>query len=151
MSDLAALLAGARLRVTPQRLRLLELVNAGGHLTADDLYRMACRGLPGLSATSIYKSLHALQAAGLVREVYLGAGPVRYDANLGRHHHRICRSCGRIEDVACPASSGSGCVDGHELGDFSVDRIEITYRGLCGDCRSPRETGPAVAGDEEAR
>ena len=133
MVDLAGLLVDAGLRVTPQRLVLLDLLlAAGGHLSADDLYRRARGSLPGLSATSIYKTLHALQEAGLVREVHVGAGPVRYDAGPGqRHHHRVCRACGKIEDVPCSADA---CVAGHELDGFAAEQVEVTFRGLCSDC-----------------
>ena len=153
MSDLPTLLAGAGLRVTPQRLALLELLLAGrGHLSADDLYRRARVRLPGLSATSIYKTLHALQEAGLVREVHVGPGPVRYDAGLGhRHHHRICRACGRIEDVPCPVGPDGACVLGHDLGDFTADQVEVTYRGRCVACRTSRPAAPAGAPGEEER
>ena len=153
MPDLSALVAGAGLRVTPQRLALLELLLAEhGHLSADDLYRRARVRLPGLSATSIYKTLHALQEAGLVREVHVGPGPVRYDPRLGhRHHHRICRACGRVEDVPCPLGPDGACVVGHDLGDFAVDQVEVTYRGLCADCRASRPAEPASAPDEEER
>jgi Fur family ferric uptake transcriptional regulator len=142
------MLAQAGLRVTPQRLALLEhQMDEGGHLSADDLYRRVRGSLPGLSATSIYKTLHALQEAGLVREVHVGGGPVRYDADGGQHHHhRVCRSCGAVDDVPCLAGAGGGCLAEHDLGGFGVEQVEITYRGRCVRCQAR----PA-ASDEEAR
>jgi Fur family ferric uptake transcriptional regulator len=87
-----------------------------------------------------------LAEAGLVREVHLGAGPVRYDADGGQHHHhRVCRSCGSVDDVPCLAGSG-GCLAPHDLGGFGVEQVEITYRGRCVRCQAR----PA-ASDEEAR
>lgn len=153
-SHLPELVAKAGLRVTPQRLALLELlVGQGGHLTADELYQRARAAFPGLSATSIYKSLHALSAAGLIREVHVGTGPLRYDATVGRrHHHRVCRTCGRVDDVACPASPDTECVAQHDLGRFVADQVEVTYRGLCGDCQAPGEpASPTIARDGETR
>lgn len=136
--QLAGLLAEAGLRVTTQRVTLLGLlVRQGGHLTADELHRRACGELPGLSATSIYKSLRALRDAGLVREVALDAGAVRYDANVGRpHHHSVCRGCGRIEDVACRSDAATACVAEHDLGDLSADHVEVVFRGRCAACRA---------------
>lgn len=134
--DVVRLVGGTRLRVTPQRVALLRLLlREGGHLTADELHRQAEGELPGLSATSIYKSLHALRDAGLVREVNVGTGAVRYDANVGRqHHHRVCRRCARIDDVACPSGRDGACVAGHDLGGFRAEHVDVVYRGLCAAC-----------------
>jgi Fe2+ or Zn2+ uptake regulation protein len=150
VADLAALLGEAGLRVTPQRLVLLELLlDPGGHPSAEDLHRRARERLPGLSATSIYKTLHALQDAGLVREVHVGSGPVRFDGPVERHHHRVCRVCGRLEDVTCPAPS-DGCVAGHTLGGgFAVEHVEVTFRGLCEACHAARAAGRGEPDEEE--
>jgi Fur family transcriptional regulator, stress-responsive regulator len=144
VSRLSALMAGARLRVTPQRVALMHLlVHEGGHLTADELYQRARLEMPGLSATSIYKSLHALRDAGLVRELSVGGGALRYDANVGpRHHHRVCRECGRVEDVPC-GSESAPCVAEHDLGGFEPDDVELIYRGLCAACQRQSEARPS--------
>ena len=135
---IAELVAASGLRVTPQRTALLHLlVSEGGHLTADELHRLASVDLAGLSATSIYKSLHSLRDVGLVREVVVGAGAVRYDANLGEpHHHRVCRLCGRVDDVACAAESQAACLNMHDLDSFEVERVELVYHGTCAGCRT---------------
>lgn len=148
MPDLAVLLVAAGLRVTPQRLVLLGLLlDEGGHPSADDLYRRARERLPGLSATSIYKTLHALQDAGLVREVHAGSGPVRFDGPGQRHHHRRCRACGRIDDVPCSAAD---CVAGHPLGGgFAVERVEVTFHGCCAACRGAAAAGRGGPDEEE--
>lgn len=148
MRDLPDLLTQAGLRVTPQRLVLLELLAEGGHLTADDLYRRARARLPALSATSIYKSLRALERAGLVREVALEAGAMRYDANVRPHHHRVCRACGRVEDVPCQSGGADACVHPHDLGGFLADAVDLTYRGRCVDCQA-RRAGSATATEGE--
>jgi Fe2+ or Zn2+ uptake regulation protein len=151
--DLPSRLAEAGLRVTPQRLALLDLlIEERGHLTADDLYRRARATIPGLSATSIYKSLHALREAGLVREVHVRAGPVRYDANVGRqHHHCVCRRCGRVDDVPCSSAATGGCVVPHEFGDYLVDQVEVTYRGLCAACQSTSASSSPISVRERGR
>lgn len=150
MADLAALLGDAGLRVTPQRLVLLGLLlDEGGHPSAEDLHRRARERLPGLSATSIYKTLHALQDAGLVREVHVGSGPVRFDGPVDRHHHRVCRACGRLADVPCSAPT-DGCVAGHVLSDgFALEQVEVTFYGLCADCRVAGTAGRGEPDEEE--
>jgi Fe2+ or Zn2+ uptake regulation protein len=145
-SDVAQLVSQTRLRVTPQRVVLLRLLlREGGHLTADELHRRAEPELPGLSPTSIYKSLRALRDAGLVREVTVGNGAVRYDANVGQqHHHRVCRRCGRVDDVACPSDLGGACVAGHDLGAFRAEQVDVIYRGLCSVCQPTPDATESV-------
>jgi Fur family transcriptional regulator, stress-responsive regulator len=151
VSDLAAILNSSGLRVTPQRLVLLGLLlREGGHFTVDDLYQRARPTLPGLSPTSLYKSLHSLQRVGLVREVHVGAGPVRYDAGVkARHHHQVCRLCGRVEDVPCASEESVACVVQHEVGDFQVEQVELTYRGICRECQVSARLGSG-AGERKA-
>jgi Fur family ferric uptake transcriptional regulator len=126
------------------------LLREGGHFTVDDLYQRARPTLPALSPTSLYKSLHSLQQVGLVREVQVGAGPIRYDAGLkSRHHHQVCRLCGRVEDVPCASEGPTACVIQHEIGAFQVEQIELTYRGICSECQVGARPEPG-AGERKA-
>lgn len=68
---------------------------------------------------------------GLLRELEIEAGCSRYDfADQEAHSHFICRQCSRIFDLPMPAGFGPGDVDG-----FIIDSADITYRGLCPECR----------------
>jgi Fe2+ or Zn2+ uptake regulation protein len=61
---------------------------------------------------------------------------VRYEARVGdNHHHLVCRGCGRIVDVDCVVGSAP-CLQPSDEHGFSVDEAEVTFWGLCPDCKA---------------
>ena len=130
------------LRVTPQRFAVYaNLLGRTDHPTAEQILHALNRDAPTSSQATVYSSLQALQAVGLVHEVLLEEGVCRYDANTTAHHHFRCRRCGGIEDIAwneLRALSFSKLRPG-----LDVDRYEVTVHGLC-------ERGPADVSDPES-
>ncbi|HLL76119.1 MAG TPA: Fur family transcriptional regulator [Pyrinomonadaceae bacterium] len=124
---------GAGLRLTPQRLAVLEyLQRTPGHKTAEQIGAELNRGRSRAARATVYNALRALRDAGLVSEVRLDGSTARYDVNLSPHHHFICRRCGRIEDVSAEAF---GPPPACEVGEgYAVEACEIVLRGLCPAC-----------------
>lgn len=121
------------LRCTPQRYAVLHfLLRRQGHPTADQIYTAINSTDPRASRATVYNNLHTLIAAGVVREVVFEAGPVRYDANIQRHHHFLCQSCGSLEDI--PVSDVPLPLKRSRLGARLVREYEIVFRGVCGEC-----------------
>src|SRR5919112_1013778 len=109
----------AELRLTPQRFAVLEyLTRAAGHPTADQIAAEINRRFPRASRATVYNALKALRDAGLVREVATEEALTRYESNVEPHHHFVCRSCGKVEDVAAEAFDAPARVElagGHEV------------------------------------
>lgn len=62
---------------------------------------------PGLAQSSVYRNLVVLEEAGVVHRVVGADEFARWELAedlAGHHHHLICATCGRVEDV--PASAG---------------------------------------------
>jgi len=123
-----------RLRVTQPRVAVLAyLAGAKHHPTADEVGAAVNRAVPTAARASVYNVLHSLRAAGLVGELVFEDAVVRYDANLGRHHHFICTACGAVEDVpwdAVPPPPKRRLPGGH-----SIESVSVTLRGRCPRCR----------------
>ena len=49
------------------------------------------------------------------------------------HHHLVCRSCGRTEDVCC-AVGAAPCLTAHSHHGFQIDEAEVIYWGTCPAC-----------------
>lgn len=86
-------------RLTPQRqlvLRVLE--QAGHHLTAEAICQQVQVVYPGMSLSTVYRTLELLARLGLVLEARLGGERRVYElaGERGEHTHLICRSCGAI-------------------------------------------------------
>jgi Fe2+ or Zn2+ uptake regulation protein len=117
----------ARLKLTPQRIAIVrELADDRTHPTAQDLFERLRSSFPTMSFATVYNTLDALAAHGLLRSIRLGAA-VRFDPNVAAHHHAVCDACGVVLDL--PAEPPP--VQAHG---FRVRTEERTYRGLCGRC-----------------
>jgi Fur family peroxide stress response transcriptional regulator len=135
--DTRALLSGRLkekgLRVTQQRVAVLEyLLSTPRHPTAEEVGSAVNRAVPTASRASVYNVLHSLKESGLIEELVLDDALVRYDANLGRHHHFICRACAAVEDVPFETfreAPRPRLAEGHIVEDYTV-----TLRGLCPLC-----------------
>lgn len=135
----------AGMRVTAPRMAVLEaLRQTGPHASAEAVAAQARTGAK-LSTQSIYDNLNALVAIGLVRRIEPAGHPARYELRVAdNHHHMVCRSCGRTEDVDC-ALGEAPCLQASESHGFHIDEAEVIYWGLCPSCqnvkREDRRTG----------
>jgi Fe2+ or Zn2+ uptake regulation protein len=95
-------LENAGLRSTPQRLAVYDiLVQAPHHPTAEDVYQAVRLTIPRISLATVYKSLEALVAVGVVTKLTAGVGATRarYDARRDLHYHFRCLRTGMVRDL----------------------------------------------------
>lgn len=133
----AALLRRAGCRPTAQRLLVLQALGGGGHVTADDVLDQARERYPSLNPSTVYRTLHALVGAGLVRRSDLGGDRQHYEmARPHRHHHAVCQSCGAVahlhDTTLTPLADALMAETGYAL---TPDR-EVAIPGLCPRCRA---------------
>ncbi|NJM93780.1 MAG: transcriptional repressor [Cytophagales bacterium] len=96
-------LASKGLKATHQRLVILAaLLERHDHPTADRLYAMLHPAHPSLGLATVYKTLEALAAAGLIHRVESADGLMRYDARQENHHHIYCENTHEIIDFHDP-------------------------------------------------
>ncbi len=122
-----------KVRCTPQRFVILDyLLRNHGHPTAEEIHESINRNDPRASLATVYKSLHALAKAGLIREVALEGTAARFESNTRRHHHFVCERCGRVEDVEwfdVPQVARRATRKGRKVSSY-----EVVLRGLCSAC-----------------
>lgn len=126
------------MRVTRQRVAVLEVVNSGPHASAAAVLATVSFVLPGMSHQAVYDCLAHLTDAGLLRRIMFDGGPALYETRINdNHHHFVCRACGHVADVDC-AAGAAPCLDIADAVGFVIDEAEVTYRGLCGQCAATR-------------
>lgn len=147
-SDLEPYLARLRegkVKVTPNRMRVLERFVAGeGTWTLGSLYRALSQDAP-CELSSVYRALEALRDAGILEEFRLpgekranycliGRGAELHHAAHHHHHHIVCQACGRVShlDVCLPAG-WMGKVEGSS--GFRITEHHLEFKGFCGVCR----------------
>lgn len=122
------------LRVTEPRVAVLGyLASTDRHPTAEEVETAVNADGPVISRASVYNVLHSLSRVGLVAGMSVKDGPARYDAHVAPHHHLVCRSCSRVEDVAW---GDFGVAEEGILPDGrAVRTLSLTLDGLCTGCR----------------
>lgn len=122
-------------RMTPQRMAILHtLRHAGGHLSPTEVYERARRDQPGLTETTVYRTLEFLADKGFALAAHVGGGRLVYELTEHDHHHLICRACGHeVEvkhDVLVPLYEQLKSSTGYKL-----DSNHVTLFGLCPTCQ----------------
>ena len=132
--ELSAALRDRGQRVTSQRLVIHHaLREADRHVTAEEVLDSVAERLPNVSLPTVYATLDLFERLGIVRRIRAGNGAVLYDPLAVPHHHLVCRSCGRVEDLEqkvdlSPAMRAAGRVG------FEPDGAELVVSGLCSRC-----------------
>lgn len=132
-------LAGAGARYTAARRRVMaELLRAPGPRSAAELHLALRRSVP---LSSLYRSLAVLESAGVVVPHHSARGLTRYEPAewlAGHHHHLVCTSCGRVEDLeVSPADERRmavlvGAISARA--GFSPGGHTLEIEGRCGSC-----------------
>lgn len=124
-------------RITSQRALILEIIRRGGsHLDADEVYRQARRKQPGISLSTVYRTLRLLKEMGVVNEVRFDENHHHYEPKApGEHHHLVCLGCGKLIEFTYPLSRYVKRKV-NEARDFEIVETEIHLRGYCSSCRS---------------
>mgnify|MGYP006279276829 CR=1 FL=1 len=93
------LIASRGLKVTPQRMAILEAVHdLGNHPTADKIKEYIQQNHPSIAVGTIYKTLEKLREKNLVEKVRTEKDVMRYDLVTQKHHHLYSKNSDRIED-----------------------------------------------------
>ena len=127
--------------MTAQRLAVLGAVSERSHSTAADIAESVRSQIGAISLQAVYDALATLTEKGIIRRIQPAGSPARYEDRVGDdHHHLICRTCGRVDDVdgagghlpSAIAMPGSG---------YEIDQTEVIHWGRCPVC-------VAASGDE---
>jgi Fe2+ or Zn2+ uptake regulation protein len=72
------------------------LLEADGHVTADDLAEEVQRSHPDVHRSTIYRTLDVLEDLGVVDHVHLGHGRAVYHLLDDPHQHLVCEVCSEV-------------------------------------------------------
>jgi Fur family ferric uptake transcriptional regulator len=99
--SLLEILRGKGYRLTPQRMMVLEAIEASrDHISAEEIHTRARAKYPYINISTVYRTLELLKENGLVTETDLGGGRFLYHpAGKAQHHHLVCRKCGKVRDI----------------------------------------------------
>ena len=133
MTNYANLLNEYDLKVTPQRVAIVEELYNNGHMNIDDLYKKLLSKFPSVSLATIYKNINAMVEKVFLSEVKIPNSKSVYELIKTEHAHLVCSSCGHIEDIMLDATSV--LEEASKLSSFKIDTTSIVLSGLCPNCK----------------
>jgi len=93
------LLSEKHIKVTPQRMRVLEAIYIlNNHPTAEKIIDFIRKKDPNIGSGTVYKVLETLVEKGLIKKVKTENDIMRYEGVTENHHHLYCIQCDHIED-----------------------------------------------------
>lgn len=124
-------------RLTTGRRAIVQALLAAGdhHLNADELAAAVQAEHPHVHLSTVYRTLDALELAGVLDRVALGTGSSVYHFTEHAHHHLVCKACGSVVDIPSDlVSSLTGELE-QRFG-YSLDQSRLVISGRCDRCRT---------------
>ena len=132
--NLDLLLKEHHLKVTPQRLGILEVMQSAGHISIDELYLHVKKRFSSISQATLYKNIHAMIESALIKEVKVPTQKVKYEIIKEPHAHLYCKRCHSVEDIAIESDKLTECID--MVQHFSIEESEVVFSGVCKACQT---------------
>jgi Fur family ferric uptake transcriptional regulator len=122
-------------RMTPQRRAIVgEIMQTDGHISALHVVNKVKERLPGVNASTVYRTLGLLEELGIVSHAHLGGGPEYHRADQHDHVHLICARCKKAQSLSDAQTQPLKDLIAEHNG-FVADFTHFAVSGLCRDCQ----------------
>ena len=133
----SAELKNATLAVTPARLAALQLFESHKKpIDAKHILDHLQKEL-GVDRVTVFRILNTFVSKGLIVRLEFGEGKARYELAKEDHHHIICESCGKVEDIEDTLIPQMESAVAKQTG-FFIKRHTLEFYGLCQSCLKKR-------------
>jgi Fur family ferric uptake transcriptional regulator len=133
--DVAAELRAAGLAPTVGRRTVLAALEGRQRpVSAIEIHDQLRRDGHQVGLTTVYRTLHALAATGLVHVFHRDGEHTYRHCRYESHHHLICQACGLV--IERPTEAVAALIEQLSAGaDFLPDPQPADLVGVCGTCR----------------
>jgi Fur family peroxide stress response transcriptional regulator len=132
MTNYANLLKEYDLKVTPQRVAIVDELYMNGHMNIDELYKKLLDRFPSVSLATIYKNVNSMLEKTFLSEVKIPNAKSVYELVKTEHGHLVCKECGFIEDIILEVTDVLEQVS--KISSFKVENTDIVLSGTCQKC-----------------
>jgi Fe2+ or Zn2+ uptake regulation protein len=126
-------------RMTLQRRKILDtLETMKGHPTAEELYEIVRKQMPGLHLSTVYRTLRWLEQEGKVsaRRFEEDSRQERFDyTHPSEHHHFQCTKCKKVIEFDNPLVNAAREKFEAQF-EARVESVSLIFYGLCTYCYS---------------
>ncbi len=135
MTDYATLLKESGLKVTFQRMNILESIESQGHMAIDSIYEEVIKKYPSLSLATVYKNIILMVENAVLTEVPIEGQKSKYELVKVDHIHLVCTQCGEVEDRPHNVSADALFSSMMKDENFSLSKQQINLYGVCSNCQ----------------
>lgn len=121
------------LKVTPQRLGILSLMQQAGHISIDDLYLEIKKQFSTISLATLYKNIHSMMDKSLIKEVKIPQMKSRYEITKAEHGHLLCQECGDFIDIDLDLKALVNEVKNES--NYKIKESHLVLSGICPKCQ----------------
>jgi Fur family ferric uptake transcriptional regulator len=133
-ADLMDQLRSRGLRMTPQRRAIVsEVMRAKGHISPTAIARKVQGDMPGVNASTVYRTLTLLEDIGVLQHSHVETGAEYHRADEAHHVHLTCRNCGQDDALSLDEADKLQKLIRQHHG-FVADLTHFAITGLCADC-----------------
>ena len=121
------------LKVTPQRLGILSLMENSGHISVEDLFSEIRKTFPSISLATLYKNMTMMINAELVKEVTIPNLKSKYEIIKEEHAHLLCEKCGNFTDIKLNMAEvlKTASAESH----YKMHDVNLVLSGVCPECQ----------------
>ena len=132
--DVMAMLRTRGLRMTPQRRAIVsEVMRTRGHISPTVIARKVQGEMPGVNASTVYRTIGLLEEVGVLSHSHLETGAEYHRSEEAEHVHLTCGRCGRDDALSLgEAKKLQQLIRTHR--GFEADLTHFAITGLCVDC-----------------
>lgn len=133
--DVIEVLRAKGLRMTPQRRAIVaEVMRTQGHISPTALARKVQGDMPGVNASTIYRTLALLEEIGVLAHAHLESGAEYHRAEEAGHLHLTCSRCGGEDSLSLEEAEALHRLINRHHG-FLPDLTHFAISGLCSECQ----------------
>lgn len=137
MNDVTEILRSKSLKVTPQRIAILNmLMSTNSHPTAESIFKALEPTNPTMSLATVYKTLDSFSTAGIIQVLSIDGESLHYDYRTEFHPHIVCTKCGSVCDIHADVSSEINSIleKISNESNCSIDKEQLFFYGVCEKC-----------------
>ena len=132
MNNYIELLKSNKIKVTPQRLAIIELMDLHGHISVRDIFSKIQENFPSLSLATVYKNINTMVETSFIKELKIVGQDAKYELSKEEHSHMICKVCGKVEDIILETEAIVSSAE--KISHYAIDESAIQLFGVCPEC-----------------
>ncbi|RDU62638.1 Fur family transcriptional regulator [Helicobacter sp. MIT 14-3879] len=134
-NNFVKILKDKKLKITPQRIAILEELDKHGHSSVDDIFSLIKTRIPSVSLATIYKNILAMQNVDILKSVKTPTQKQKYEINKIPHIHLFCKVCDNLEDFEIDTINFQKYCE-LKSGYSDINDASILLIGICKNCQN---------------